>query len=145
MELFWKPFSAEEEARLVASIVEAEKLTSAEIRVHADRYCKNDPVNKAANLFKKLKMDETEEKNGVLIYISIEDRKFAIIGDVGINNKVETDFWQSTRDKMLEAIRSKDLVTGIIIGIDEAALQLAKHFPPGDSDRNELTNEISYG
>lgn len=145
MELFWKPFTADEEARLVAAIAEAEKRTSAEIRVHADRYCKSDAVNKAANLFKKLKMNETDDKNGVLIYISIEDRKFAIIGDSGINEKVPADFWQSTRDDMLSEIKNNNLVAGIIKGIDEAAEQLAKYFPPDGSDNNQLSNEISYG
>lgn len=145
MELFWKPFSAEEEAQLVAAISEAEKITSAEIRVHADRYCKNDAVNKAANLFRKLKMNETEEKNGVLIYISMEDRKFAILGDSGINEKVPENFWQSTRDDMLSEIKQHNVVAGIIKGIEEAAEQLAKYFPSGNSNHNELSNEISYG
>ena len=143
--MFWKPFNPEQEAEIVKAISLAEKQTSAELRVHADRYCKGDPVNKAANVFKRLKMNRTEERNGVLIYISVLDHKFAIIGDAGINDKVLPDFWETTRDKMLLEFKKGNLVEGIIKGIEEAAIQLAKHFPLKSDDKNELSNDISYG
>lgn len=143
--MFWKPFTPEQEAEIVEAIGSAEKRTSAELRVHADKYCKGDPGNKAANVFKQLKMNRTEDKNGVLIYISVLDRKFSIIGDEGINEKVPTDFWESTRDKMLVAFQNGDLTAGIKQGIEEAAEQLSMHFPYKSNDKNELSNDISYG
>lgn len=145
MKIYWKPFTAEEEAILVNAIADAEKGTSAEIRVHADRYCKSDPVNKAVNIFKKLEMDKTEARNGVLIYISIEDKKFAIIGDKGINELVPPGFWESTRDLMLNEIKLNHVVAGIKKGIEEAGKQLAVFFPWESGDKNELSNDISYG
>lgn len=143
--MFWKPFTLEQEAEIVEAIGLAEKKTSAELRVHADRYCKSDPINKAANVFKRLKMNRTEDKNGVLIYISIEDKKFAIIGDAGINELVPENFWESTRDEMLVEFKRDNMVGGIKKGIEEAAEQLAKHFPYKANDKNELSNDISYG
>lgn len=143
--MFWKPFTPEQEAEIVEAIGTAEKLTSAELRVHADKYCKSDAGNKAANVFKRLKMNRTEDRNGVLIYISVLDHKFAIIGDAGINEKVPNDFWESTRDKMLVKFQSGELVAGIKQGISEAADQLSKHFPYKADDKNELSNDISYG
>jgi uncharacterized membrane protein len=143
--MFWKPFTPEQEAEIVEAIGFAEKRTSAELRVHADKYCKSDAGNKAANVFKQLKMNRTEDRNGVLIYISVLDRKFSIIGDAGINEKVPADFWQSTRDKMLVKFKNDELVAGIKQGIEEAAEQLAIHFPYKSNDKNELSNDISYG
>ena len=143
--MFLKPFTPEQEAEIVEAIGFAEKRTSAELRVHADKYCKSDAGNKAANVFKQLKMNRTEERNGVLIYISVLDSKFSIIGDAGINEKVPADFWQSTRDKMLVKFKNDELVAGIKQGIEEAAEQLAIHFPYKSNDKNELSNDISYG
>jgi uncharacterized membrane protein len=143
--MFWKPFTPEQEAEIVEAIGLAEKRTSAELRVHADKYCKSDAGNKAANVFKRLKMNRTEDRNGVLIYISVLDHKFSIIGDAGINEKVSADFWESTRDKMLGEFQKGELVSGIKRGIEEAAGQLAKHYPYKSDDKNELSNDISYG
>ena len=73
------------------AIENAELNTSGEIRVHLDSRCKGDSVKVATSIFEKLKMHETELRNGVLFYLAVEDRKFAIIGDKGINDAVETE------------------------------------------------------
>ena len=83
----WRPFSKEEELKITNAIAQAEHGTSGEIRVHVDRYCKNDPLLKAQNLFVHLKMNATELSNGVIIYVSIDDKQVAIYGDKGINKK----------------------------------------------------------
>ncbi len=145
MALFWKPFSADEEKHLVEVVAAVEKTTSAEIRVHVDRYCKGDPMLKAVNVFSHLKMDQTEDRNGVLIFVALDDRKFAIYGDEGINQKVPDGFWESTRDHMLAEFQDGHMVEGISKGLTEAGSQLAKHFPVNPDDTNELSNEISYG
>ncbi len=140
----WRPFSKEEELIITKAVAEAENGTSGEIRVHIDRYCKSDPLLKAQNLFHHLKMDETELRNGVIIYISIDDKQVAIYGDKGINEKVETDFWDTTLSKMTEQFKHAKMVEGIAAGLKEAELRLKEYFPKSDNDTNELSNEISY-
>ncbi|MCB9251122.1 MAG: TPM domain-containing protein [Flavobacteriales bacterium] len=140
----WRPFSEQDEQRLMDAISEAESDTSGEIRVHIDRYCKTDPLLKAKNLFVKLEMNNTERSNGVLFYISVEDKKFAIFGDKGINEKVEDNFWTSTVMLMTEHFKQNNLVGGICAGVLEAGKRLKVHFPIQDDDTNELSNEITY-
>jgi uncharacterized membrane protein len=88
-------------------------------------------------------MHKTKLRNGVLIYLATVDRKFAIIGDAGINSVVPGDFWDDTKEKMLEQFKYGNLVEGIIIGVNMAGLQLQKYFPYADGDSNELSNDIA--
>lgn len=143
--MFWKPFSKEEEYRLSRAISESEAGTSGEIRVHVDRYCKTDPLLKAKNLFVHLNMEKTDLRNGVLIYVSVDDRKFAIYGDKGINEVVEPDFWNSTAQRMSEKFSQGNIADGIVAGIQEAGARLKQYFPRQDNDKNELPDEITYG
>lgn len=143
--LNWRPFTAKEEKQIVECIQQAEAQTSGELKVHVDKWCKTDPVYKAQNVFHHLKMDQTEERNGVLIYLALKEHRFAIIGDTGINTKVPSDFWDSTRDKMKEHFSSGKLVEGLCAGIQDAAQQLSTYFPPKENDQNELSDDISYG
>ncbi|MCB9262041.1 MAG: TPM domain-containing protein [Flavobacteriales bacterium] len=141
----WKPFSTEVEKKITDAITKAESECSGEIRVHVDEYCKSDPVFKAKNVFTHLKMEETELRNGVLIYVAMFDRKFAIIGDKGIHEKVGDDFWDKTKEIMLAEFIKGDIPAGIIDGINIAAEQLKKYFSADDTLGNELSNDISYG
>jgi uncharacterized membrane protein len=140
----WRPFSKEEELRITNAVADAENNTSGELRVHIDRYCKTDPLLKAKNLFSHLKLDQTALQNGVIFYISIDDRKFAVYGDKGINEKVEPDFWDTTVAKMTDYFKKGEMVDGIIAGLTEAGERLKLHFPKSDNDINELPDEISY-
>jgi len=90
-------------------------------------------------------MDTTRLRNGVLIYLAINDRNFVIFGDEGINNVVSDDFWDSTRDVMLTHFKKGDFKQGLIEGILKAGKQLETHFPWDDMDKNELPNKISKG
>jgi uncharacterized membrane protein len=128
---------------IVQAIQEAEKLTSGEIRVHIDKKCSSDPVKRAVTVFEKLGMHQTELRNGVLIYVSFSDRKLAIIGDKGIHELVPTDFWESTRNKMIAEFKANRFADGIIAAIEEAGTQLRSYFPYMENDQNELSNEIS--
>ena len=92
-----KFLSKEEEQQVVQSIQSAEHQTSGEIRVHIESVCKGNVLDRAAWLFKSLKMHETAQRNGVLIYLSTSDRKFAIIGDAGINAVVPAGFWDDVK------------------------------------------------
>jgi len=135
--------SEEDEKRIVDSIVEAEKSCSGEIRVHLEKTSKKDPKARAEAIFMNLKMHETALRNGVLIYVALEDHRFAIIGDEGINTKVPNGFWEDVRDKMLEHFKSGDFTEGLCEGIELAGQQLATYFPYQKDDTNELPNEIS--
>ncbi|MBI1306276.1 MAG: TPM domain-containing protein [Bacteroidetes bacterium] len=141
----WKPFLPAEEQIILEAIRKAELTCSGEIRLHVDQYCKGDPLFKAKNVFYHLKMDETRERNGVLIYLSVQDKKFSILGDIGIHEKVQQEFWDSTRDKMQELFKGGKIAEGIAAGIHEAGIQLSKYFPWRDDDTNELPDDISYG
>ncbi|MEN9700052.1 MAG: hypothetical protein RLZZ301_1250 [Bacteroidota bacterium] len=130
----------------VAKAIEAAELqTSGEIRVHLEAKCASDPTARAIALFSKLKMQKTAARNGVLIYIAYQDKKFAIIGDQGIHEKVTDQFWNSTRDAMLQAFQQKGVLAGILAAVHESGQQLKTHFPHQRNDQNELSNEISIG
>ena len=90
-------FSESEKTKIVQAIQTAELSTSGEIRVHIDRTCDEDVLDRAAWWFKQLKMEKTKLRNGVLIYLATESKKFAIIGDAGINTIVPKDFWETTK------------------------------------------------
>ena len=137
--------TAKEEQDIVEAIRVAELNTSGEIRVHIEKNCKGNVENRALDLFHTLKMDNTKLQNAVLIYVAIEDKTFVIYGDKGINDVVETDFWDSTKNIMQSHFKQGNFKQGLIDGILKSGEQLKKHFPYLDSDTNELTNEISKG
>ena len=135
----------EEEQAIVEAIRVAEKNTSGEIRVHIEKTTSLDAYDRAMEVFNLLKMDETELKNGVLIYLAVKDKTFVICGDKGINDVVANDFWDSTRDIMVNHFKSGNYKQGLIDGVINAGNQLQKHFPYLEGDTNELSNEISKG
>lgn len=137
-------FTAEQQQQIVHAITEAEKRTSGEIRVHLEDTCSGDPVLRAQKIFHKLGMDKTDLHNGVLIYLAVRDRQFAIIGDAGINAKVPSDFWVSVRNAMLEKFVQGAFADGLVTAIHEAGIKLSTYFPISDNDRNEVSNEISF-
>jgi uncharacterized membrane protein len=139
-----KFFNPDDEARIVAAIREAENNTSGEIRVHVAKRCPGDPVEAAEAIFDKLKMYCTEARNGVLFYIATEDRKFAIIGDEGIDKATPDDFWQSTVNATTCKFSEGAFADGLVGAITEAGNALRTHFPHQADDINELTDEINY-
>jgi uncharacterized membrane protein len=139
-----KILNAAEEKILVDAIAVAEKNTSGEIRVHIEKTCKGDAVEQAKVIFEKLGMTVTEARNGVLIYIAEESHKFAIIGDAGIHEKVGHDFWDHSKDLMLQHFKKGEFVEGIKEAVLSCGEALKKHFPFQNNDSNELSNDISY-
>lgn len=134
-----------EEQEIVEAIRIAEKETSGEIRVHIEKISTINAYDRAKEVFHELKMDETELKNGVLIYLAVDDHNFVICGDKGINDVVEANFWDSTRDVMLTQFKQNQFKQGLVDGILRAGEQLKKYFPYQEGDTNELSNEISKG
>ena len=135
--------SKAEEQEIVQAIVEAEKNTSGEIRVHIEEHTEKSPLERAQEVFFELKMDETQDRNGVLFYICVSDKKFAIIGDKGINEAVESDFWDCTKDTVIANFKEGNFKKGLVEGILRAGERLKKYFPFQSDDTNELSNEIS--
>jgi uncharacterized membrane protein len=137
-------FSKEQQAQILASVKEAEMETSGEIRVHIETTLKGDVLDRAAWLFNKLGMDKTAERNGVLFYLAVEDKKFAIIGDAGINSKVHAGFWDEISEDLKKNFREGKFTEGLSEGIIKAGAQLKTHFPYNKDDVNELPDEISF-
>jgi uncharacterized membrane protein len=137
-------FNAEELAAIHTSIHKAEQSTSGEIRLHLENYCKYELMDRAADVFTMLEMHKTALKNGVLFYLSIKDRKFAILGDAGINAKVPAGFWDSIKEIVIEHFKNGKYADGLCEGIEKAGVKLSEHFPYSKNDVNELSNEISF-
>lgn len=137
--------SKEEEDVIVAAIASAEMHTSGEIRVHVESKCETDPYAKAVVLFHELKMDETALQNGVLIYVALDDKKLAIIGDAGINKVVPEYFWDTTKERMIQHFKEDKFADGIAEAVTAAGYHLKKYFPRANDDTNELSNELSRG
>jgi uncharacterized membrane protein len=137
--------SKEQQSAIIQAIVDAERATSGEIRVHLENSCNGDVLDCAAHVFKKLKMHKTALRNGVLIYLAVNNRKFAILGDAGINAKVPEDFWNQVKETMTAEFAKGDFTTGLTQGIRMAGEKLRAYFPVMTNDKNELSNEISFG
>lgn len=137
-------FNKEQQQKIVAAIKEAELNTSGEIRVHIENRCKAEALERAAEVFYELKMDHTAARNGILFYLAVKDRKFAIIGDEGINRNVEHDFWNDIKDEMTKHFINKEFTEGLVVGILKCGEKLKTYFPYQKDDVNELSDEISF-
>jgi uncharacterized membrane protein len=136
--------SHDEKAEIISAIREAELRTSGEVRVHIEKKCKGDILDRAAYIFEKLKMHKTDLRNGVLFYLALNDKKFAILGDRGINEKVPENFWNDIKIMMEQHFMNGQMVIGLKEGILTAGEHLKIHFPHKKDDVNELSDEISF-
>ncbi len=134
-----------DETRIVAAIGNVELKATAEVRVHVEKSCPTDVMDRAAEVFANLHMHQTRYRNGVLIYIAYKDHKFAIIGDVGINDKVGPDFWEQEQKLLTNHFRKAEFTEGICKTIERIGTELQKYFPYEAGDVNELPDDISYG
>ena len=141
------PLTPEQEATLVAAIRQAEVTTSGEIRVHLEDTCPTpEPLDRAAQVFAELNMHRTAQRNGVLFYLAWQSRQFAVIGDSGINSAVSDDFWETTKETVLDQFRNGKYVVGLEQGIRMVGEQLKRYFPYNAvTDKNELDDAISFG
>ncbi|AEH01446.1 TPM domain-containing protein [Lacinutrix sp. 5H-3-7-4] len=134
-----------EEQEIVAAIREAELQTSGEIRVHIETSAKGNIEARALEVFSILKMHNTELHNGVLIYVAVNDKAFAIYGDKGINSVVSKTFWDDTKNTIQIHFKNGNYKQGLVDGILLAGNQLKSYFPRLENDTNELSNTISKG
>ncbi len=143
MSLFLTPSQQEQ---VVAAIRSAELVTSGEVRVHIETNClENDVIERAKQVFADLGMHRTDLKNGVLFYLATDDRKFAVLGDKGINERVPDNFWNNVRDRMRAHFKKNEFAEGLSQGIQLAGEQLKMFFPRQANDINELSDDISFG
>jgi uncharacterized membrane protein len=139
-------FTASEQKNIVDALKEAEKNTSGEIKVHVEAKCEpGDAMVRAKQIFDYLSLHTTALRNGVLIYLAFEDRKYAILGDIGIHQKVGPDFWNSTYAILKAGFANNKFEDTLIHAVTEAGRVLQKHFPIAHNDRNELSDDISFG
>lgn len=139
------PFLTEDqEAEVVRAIAEAEQQTSGEIRIHMEEHCPGDPLERAARIFHDLGMDQTERRNGILIYIATEDHKVAVYAGKGIHEQVENRFWNDVLEIILEHFRRGERAEGLVNAVRKSADKLRELYPRADQYVNELSNEISY-
>ncbi|HEX5023773.1 MAG TPA: TPM domain-containing protein [Agriterribacter sp.] len=140
-------FSPEENERIVAAIRESERRTSGEIRVYIESHCRfMNPVDRAIEIFYGLKMEKTEQRNGVILYIALKDHQLALFGDEGIYQKVGKPFWDKAVQHILSEFSAVRYSEGIVHVVKEIGEVLHEHFPyDSHTDRNELPDEIVFG
>ncbi len=137
--------TAHEEQQIVAAIKYAEKNTSGEIRVHIEKFTKTPPLERAKEVFWHLKMNETKERNGVLFYIDVHNKQFAIYADSGIYQLIPPNFWNQEKELVIQHFSKKENAKGLVLAIEKVGEKLKKLFPYKTDDLNELSDEISKG
>jgi len=136
--------TAEEETQVIEAIRKAEKNTSGEIRVHLESKNKEKPsMAYVWEVFNKIGMTDTKQKNGVLFYVDVNHHTFTIIGDEGINKVVPNNFWEQIKQKVIHHFKLGQYAKGLIEGILMVGEQLKIYFPYHKNDTNELPDEIS--
>lgn len=137
-------FTKDQQDQIREAIRQAERETSGEIRVHIETWLTGSVLDRAAWVFRKIGMHTTNERNGILFYLAVRNKQFAVIGDAGINEKVPEEFWKNIKDAIQADFQDKKYMEGLVAGILMAGHQLKTHFPRKDDDINELPDEISF-
>lgn len=141
-ESFFRP---DEVAAIKEAVIAAELQTSGQVRVYIESHCGEDVLKRAAEVFNELELHKTAQSNGILFYLAVEDRKFAVLGDKGITDIVSNDFWHSIKHKMQEDFRAGKFAEGLIDGIMLSGEKLQTHFPHQNDGLNELSDDIVFG
>jgi uncharacterized membrane protein len=137
--------TVDQQKTVVDAVRIAEKGTSGEIRIHIDGDCTGDPMKRAEEVFRQLRMDETKLRNGVLIYVACNSKVFAIIGDKGINDAVPKNFWKDVTEVMGRDLRKGEFTEGLVHAVLQAGEKLRDFFPYQTDDVNEQPDDISFG
>ena len=138
-------FSDIESEQLVNKISELEQKTESEIRIHIEDVCEESAFDRAVEVFQKLGMQKTKDKTGILIYLATQDKKMAVLGDKGINEKLENNFWDSIIEKRKVKFETQGVSSGLELGLELIGQKLIEYFPERGTPSNQLPNDISYG
>jgi uncharacterized membrane protein len=143
-------FSDRDLEEIAAAIAGVERVADAEVRVHLERRVRRtrgttpDPLTRAQALFHGLGMHRTRHRNGVLLYLALDDRKLAIVGDEAIHARVGDTYWTRVRDTMVEHLRASSPRAAVVKAVEDLGRVLAEHFPRRPEDEpGDLTNEVS--
>ena len=139
--------SASEKDKIITALKAAELQTSGEIRIYIESRCRFvDPLDRAAEIFWSMKMDHTQERNAVLIYLAVKDHQMAILGDEGIHKKVGNEFWNQEVAKMRLHFQREHYMDALVLVIGDIGKALVHHFPyDSKTDKNELPDDIVFG
>lgn len=135
--------TADDLEAIAAAVAAAERQTSGQIRVHLERRATGDPLDQARRAFRRLAMDRTRLRNGVLLFLALDDHGFAIVGDRGIHERVGPGFWDSVRDGLQVDLRAGRIREGIVAAVLEIGRALRGHFPDRPDDIDELSDSVS--
>lgn len=139
-------FTQEQKDTMLDAVRSAEHATSGEVRVFVESRCKYvDPVDRAKEVFSSLKMEETRERNAVLLYVAMRDKQLALWGDQGIHDRVGDDFWKTQVREILSHFRKDNYAAGIASVVREVGTMLGHYFPHIDGAKNELPDDIVFG
>jgi uncharacterized membrane protein len=138
-------FTKEQHENIRAAIRKAETQTSGEIRLFIENRCKEEILDRAAFIFDQLNIHKTTDRNGVLFYLAIHERQFAILGDAGINKVVKQGFWDEIKEHMVARFKKAEFAEGLCEGISMAGEALKNYFPYRKNDKNELSDDIVFG
>jgi uncharacterized membrane protein len=141
-----KYFTIPQQDQILAAIRDAEYATSGEVRLYIEPTCKTAvPLERAMAVFHSLKMDQTKDRNAVLLYIAMDSRKLAIYGDEGIHKIVGQDYWECTITQLSDQFKTGNIAGGIVEAVTDIGSKLQKYFPYLEGDKNELPDEIVFG
>lgn len=136
-------FTAQEQQLIIDKVNEFEAKTSSNIHIHVRKKCQKDALKDAQTFFMRHKMDQTQHRNAVLIFIGETSKRFAIIGDKAIHEKVQQAFWDNSRNVLVEHFKQGDFLGGLIAVVEEIGPRLVKHFPKCDShDHDDEQNKL---
>jgi len=140
-------FTPEEKQQIMEAVQQAEQRTSGEVRVFVESKCSYvDAIDRATEIFFNLGMQNTKDRNAVLVYVALKDHQLAVFGDEGIHQKVGKPFWLREASKMVNNFSKDNYAEGIkqcVLDIGEA---LQAHFPyDRQTDKNELPDDIVFG
>jgi uncharacterized membrane protein len=138
----------DEQERIVAAIRTAESGTTGELRVFIESHCEYmDAMERARELFTKMGMAATENRNAVLVYMALKDHQFAIMGDEAIYTLAGGQkFWEQAAGTLKDYLKQGKISEGLVICINELGQALSRHFPFNAAvNKNELPDEIVFG
>lgn len=139
--------SRDEQDQVLAAIREAEAACSAEVRLCIEAGLPlgtRDPQTRARQLFGRMGMHHTEQRNGVLFYLAVKQRRFAVLGDENLHTRVGDGFWQAVVGEMTGHFTEDRFGAGLCAGIRQVGRRLAEYYPRQANDANELSDSIAY-
>jgi uncharacterized membrane protein len=137
-------FSGDQEAILVRAIQAAEEGNRGEVRVHVEPRCpREDPLDRAAELFAELGMSGTAADTGVLLYVATDDHRCAVVAGQGVLGAEDEGFWQGVADAIANGYGRNDPLAGFEMALLRIGELLRRAAPGKDVRGNELPDRVT--